>query len=434
MNLEESLIFNVASTLRKDDKISLTFLLSEDANAGRHVIGELISSTSQTEENGLFQQFLLQLHLSNSSQLEDSFVEACAIVQNYRAGRMLGLSKHEMTSNRFCGKISPNRKSLYLLADSLTDAEMRTLISKLDDGANTQSNYLEHVFLDWQLRGIINAGPELDSSSLEKLKNFLNEEKKQTNKSSFSDEFYKIIDKNNLGYCIVINNASFSQNADFLEHMPPSELPPRRGSDRDVDALEKIFTALKFTVKIHRNVVYEELKELLSTYSKSIPESHSFFVLIFMSHGTEDIVYTADSIPVPVEALEMAFQRNNCPQMTGKPKILVIQACQGDNLQTVMLDGPKPPVTLNALTLGPERGDSVIAWSTVKGYASFRDRAKGSWFIQELCKEFKENSPARDFVDMVTRVNNQLRSKTHLGMFMVPSLSTSLCKKIKFVQ
>lgn len=260
----------------------------------------------------------------------------------------------------------------------------------------------------------------MNSSSLDKLRN------------DNTEEFYKIFDKNDLGYCIVINNETFSLNWDLKELMPARELPARIGSECDVNALEEIFTALKFTVKIHRNVRYEELKELLSMYSASIGESHSFLVLVFMSHGTEDVVYTADSVPVSVEALEMAFQRNSCPQMTGKPKILVIQACQGDDLQTVMMDGPKPAATLSTIALGPERGDSVIAWSTVKGYASFRDREKGAWYIQELCKQLNENASTRDFVDIVTRVNNELRSKTHFGMFMVPSLSTSLCKKIKF--
>lgn len=146
-------ILDVASTLRKEDKISVTFLLSNDAKTGRHVIRELISATSPTEENGLFQQFLLQLHVSHASQLDDAFIEACTIVQNYRIGRMLGFSREEMSSARFCGKINPIRKSLYLLADSLTDDQMRALICKFDD--SSRGYYLEEVFLDWQVRGVI---------------------------------------------------------------------------------------------------------------------------------------------------------------------------------------------------------------------------------------------------------------------------------------
>lgn len=443
----EDKLLEVACTLRLDDKVSVVFLLTEEPETSLHVLRGLTSAESPSEENGLFKQHLLQLMVSGAynSNIPDAFVEALAIIQNYRVGRLLGFSKQDMLGSRFVGFVNPVRKHLYLLADSLTEEETCSLMSSVNGSEVKQCRYLEEAILEWQLKGVVNVG-DFDSSSLETIEKHIKtskgsvfEEKsastlKTAGSNDTKNDCYKIIDATELGLCIVVNNTKFTRNNDLINLMPSHELPARPGSERDVEEIEAVFTWLRFRVAVHENVSYNHLQKLLASYSSSVTTKHSFLVLIFMSHGTEDVVYTADSVPVSVEALEMAFQRNNCPQLTGKPKILIIQACQGTNVQRVMMDsGGYEKSNMDVLTLGPERGDALIAWSTVKGYASFRDRTEGSWFIQELCRELRASAATRDLVEIVTRVNDHLRSKTLHGVFMVPSLSLSLCRKIRLI-
>ena len=48
--------------------------------------------------------------------------------------------------------------------------------------------------------------------------------------------------------------------------------------------------------------------------------------------------------------------------------------------------------------------DILIAYSTLPGYVANRDCAKGTWFVQSLCKIFMEhahNTNLRDMLDLV---------------------------------
>lgn len=47
------------------------------------------------------------------------------------------------------------------------------------------------------------------------------------------------------------------------------------------------------------------------------------------------------------------------------------------------MDGPTTAV--------PRTADLLIFWATVPGYGAIRDKKKGSWFIQSLCKTILEN-------------------------------------------
>ena len=53
------------------------------------------------------------------------------------------------------------------------------------------------------------------------------------------------------------------------------------------------------------------------------------FVLVLISHGDTGVIFGSDEITVRLETVFNEFDGANCIPLKGKPKIIVIQACQG---------------------------------------------------------------------------------------------------------
>ena len=54
------------------------------------------------------------------------------------------------------------------------------------------------------------------------------------------------------------------------------------------------------------------------------------FILALFSHGAQGQVLGIDFKAVDIEkVIKAAFDGNNCPFLAGKPKLIIIQACQG---------------------------------------------------------------------------------------------------------
>ena len=83
---------------------------------------------------------------------------------------------------------------------------------------------------------------------------------------------------------------------------------------------ESVFTAFD-------QGILAKLKEL----KNAIKWSHPSIVLVFMSHGNEKGIYGNDWEVVCVEEIKEMFNGKNCPQLVGKPKIMIFQACRGGN-------------------------------------------------------------------------------------------------------
>jgi len=55
-------------------------------------------------------------------------------------------------------------------------------------------------------------------------------------------------------------------------------------------------------------------------------------MLCILSHGAKGAVYGSDGNLVQVEYLEELFDGQSCNQLAGRPKLFLIQACQGGTL------------------------------------------------------------------------------------------------------
>ncbi|XP_023712090.1 caspase-8 isoform X2 [Cryptotermes secundus] len=241
------------------------------------------------------------------------------------------------------------------------------------------------------------------------------------------------VDSNNVGYCIIINQKNFymEPNPCLKRELPDEELTPRLGTDVDRDRLSETFNSLGFTVYIVENLTHTDLLESVnSAITKFVKQEHSCFVLCILSHGIRGAVYGTNSVPVYVDDLENLMK--DCAKLMGKPKILIIQACQGQTQQDAVL-------SQDIATDGPafsrvKSTDCMTFWSTVPGFASFRHEIEGTWFIQAVCQQLLCARPTDDLYKLFTAVNREVSCKrAHVNQTyktMVPIFSTTFTRSL----
>ncbi|KAI4894786.1 hypothetical protein NFI96_016329, partial [Prochilodus magdalenae] len=208
------------------------------------------------------------------------------------------------------------------------------------------------------------------------------------------------------GFCVIINNEIFENSK-----------MNRSGSDKDAEALKKVFTLLGFDVHPHSNLKAKEMTKLMLEYSKK--KGHGdCFVCCVLSHGEKNGVYGVDSKLCPMKDILSPFDGKNCPSLAGKPKLFFIQACRGQNREEkvevsaddvaeaddfdLTSDAPGETCTI------PKHSDFLVSMSTVEDFVSYRSPT-GSWFIQALCKHLEEGSQCgEDIMAILTKVNDEV--------------------------
>ena len=122
----------------------------------------------------------------------------------------------------------------------------------------------------------------------------------------------------------------------------------RKGSKLDVDDLSDTFAAFGYDVRVHENLTAQKLRQTLKNLSeeknsngKSIFKNYASLVVCLLSHGGLGTVYGTDYKAVNVLELQYEiFNSETCPDLNDKPKIFIIQACQGEIGQRMIIHEP----------------------------------------------------------------------------------------------
>ena len=77
-----------------------------------------------------------------------------------------------------------------------------------------------------------------------------------------------------------------------------------------------------------------DLQKLLSIVDSARGEVGDAFILVVMSHGAEGVLYAADAIRIRIEVDLKTRIRKVLP---GKPKMLMVVACQGSEYMPLIL-------------------------------------------------------------------------------------------------
>lgn len=138
-----------------------------------------------------------------------------------------------------------------------------------------------------------------------------------------------------------------------------------------------------------------------------------------LNHDLMSYVYARDK-NYPLQFIWNCFTNEKCPSLANKPRIFLIQACQGEEREKAiklisrsfqMRRRPTLMIPLDLrtadLSLLPKQ-DFLIAYSSLPGFGSFRHPKNGSWFIQSFCDEMNKREPTDDLLATLTRVTQKV--------------------------
>lgn len=197
-------------------------------------------------------------------------------------------------------------------------------------------------------------------------------------------------------------------------HMNFSTMAKRNGTDKDRDDICRVLDDLDFDVRVFNDYSRKELLETLKDVSKEDHSNSDCLVVVVMTHGEQGVLYARDN-KYNVDSLWRPFIGKACPSLIGKPKMFFIQACRGEQFDEGvtfkaasstsrdMVDSRDERVTYSI----PAMADLLVMYSTYEGYYSWRNPRQGSWYIQALCTELKENGKVRDLLTLLTGVTRR---------------------------
>lgn len=204
----------------------------------------------------------------------------------------------------------------------------------------------------------------------------------------------------------------------------------RLGSNVDLENLRSLLKGLDFDVTVHKNLHLAAFFKVITEFCcNKLHKEADMTVVAILSHGKDGVVYAADGQSINMEYIYEFFNNRNCPNLRGKPKFFIVQACRGDRpdqgvegedsqedsgSQSKKRRAEALDAIANVQDMGeicrarPTWEDMIIAYSTIPGYASLRDHEHGTWFVQSLVEVFMANAHDTELVDLLRMTSERL--------------------------
>lgn len=226
------------------------------------------------------------------------------------------------------------------------------------------------------------------------------------------------------------------------EFFTMSHLKARSGTNVDCDNLINTLKSFGFEVNDLHNSTHSDIVKQLERVADMDHSEHDCLVVAVLSHGELGLLYAYDT-SYKADSLWHHFTADRCPTLAGKPKMFFIQACQGDRLDpgTTLKERTETDGLPTATYRIPSQADFMIAYSTIPGYFSWRNTSRGSWFMQALCLELRENGTRYDLLTLLTfvcqRVAIDFESNTPDNISMhqqkqIPCITSMLTRLVRF--
>lgn len=246
------------------------------------------------------------------------------------------------------------------------------------------------------------------------------------------------------GRALIINNKRFT-----------GEMKTRTGTDIDADSLEGLFRYLSFEVERVDNQKGSQIRKLARDLSTADHSKYDAVIVAILSHGENGQIYGMDEELIPVEQLISYFKSSQ--SLAGKPKLFFLQACRGGRMDSGVdvpdgfddsdintpaveafikkaLADDEVDAALSTSTL-PSDADFLLSYATTPGYVSWRNQARGSWYVDALVQVVYKHAPKEHLLDMLTMVNQKVATEYQSSSGakkQIPGPVTMLTKKLYF--
>lgn len=420
-------------TLTDDHCIDLVFLLVDNPGHAYQLCKKIEDGTLRSGSQQLTNGQFLMLALVNTGRVKNldrwdlKIVCALHLIEHYQAVRILaeyfGFSyeqmkkKFEKIEHHF---IQPARVALFRLCEDLTSADSEALLENLQARGwkHTETALLaleEKKGISDLVSCINSAGRSVHlNGSVPVVSNMARD--------------VKTVKK---GLCLIISQRNFIDGHSV-----------RVGTEKDVKSLKEVWEKFGCQVFVEEDLDHVGMRRKVEWFRDEIErtpaEDLDYVVCAVMTHGRENKdTYQEELMGIngrgveTRELLSILSNGHQCPKLVGKPKIFIIQACRGEETMAVMKevssknekdigkDGheeEKPKRDLSKPRYLPMESWNLIAYSTLKGYTSFRKKSEGSFFIQSLCSQLKQLGHVLD----VTRI---VQSATGIIHQITPNMS-----------
>ncbi|KAK1906840.1 Caspase-8 [Dissostichus eleginoides] len=224
------------------------------------------------------------------------------------------------------------------------------------------------------------------------------------------------------GLCLIMNNEHFLLMAKIGEVLSWLGFRVLMCKDQTKDQMERALECFaspwglsqlqEFKVKEWTGSGFTDLLEA--------PRHGDAFICCILSHGNMGVVLGVDRKPLPIKEITKTFMATPQSPLKAKPKVFLIQACQGGKIHPKVESDDLPaddsPSTLQAddshSTSIPQEADFFVHCSTVEDYKSMRHPTEGSWFIQSVCEQLEEGCQRNEEIEVILRrVNKEVAEK-----------------------
>ena len=195
------------------------------------------------------------------------------------------------------------------------------------------------------------------------------------------------------GRAVVFNQINFSS----------AFYPKRNGAETDGENLTQTLSALGFAVEVYMDRQSNEIELILKEVQEDDHSDADCVLVVMMTHGDkEGFLYDSRGWKFTPSKLWTPFTADLCPSLAGKPKIFLVQACQGNKLDGVVkMSSNNKKFSSYEL---PIHADFLVATSTISGKASLRNTVTGSYFISAVCEVLEEEATSEDLLSILTEV------------------------------
>ncbi|XP_052458500.1 caspase-23 [Carassius gibelio] len=222
------------------------------------------------------------------------------------------------------------------------------------------------------------------------------------------DDIYQVKDKahERKRLALLINNVEFKN------------LDDRTGADKDELSMEVLLKGLGYTVITLRDLSAQGMLAAMRDFAQreEHTESDSCFVVL-MSHGDANgICGVFDSFDneeeediFPTDYIFNSLNTRNCAGLRDKPKIILIQSCRGDKEGSVDVPDAAPR---RSRSKEHRETDFCCLRSCTPDTVSYRNKKKGSDFIQDIVEIFNQHAHQDDIEELFRKVIKKFKT-TH---------------------